>query len=158
MEASALHKQLGYKNGRPPKNVRARFENLLNRRADDFTKRTIRSNFREPNRSLNELISLYLYLTQAGGSPEEFIYQLGQKGELPGKAKGEKCRLSRFLTFEEMDARTAPVSRTLDLSKSGDPAHYHYTVSRASPASEWKLERAWRTAPDETTAEELHLP
>ena len=76
----------------------------------------------------------------------------------PRQAKGEKGSLSKFLTFEEMEARTFPISRTIDCTKSHDASHYHYTVSRASPESSWKLERAWRTAADGTMVEELHVP
>lgn len=159
-EAFQLQRDLGYRNGLPPRDILLRFENLLSAHGDEFTKLAIHSTYRKgkPTYSIRELICLYLYLTQPGGSPEQFLYTLGKQHALPGKRPDEKVRIAKFISFEEMAERSFPTSRTLDVQKAGDKSHYHYTVTRASQTDGWKLERAWRTSADGKPAEEYVLP
>jgi len=144
----------------PPGKVLARFRKFVDRHANPFAKKALQSASvaSQPVTDLQSLMTLYLYLTQPGGPPEQFLFNLREKDELPGVAKGEQGWLSKFLTFEEMEARTYPVTRTVVCSKRGDSSKYNYAVARASEASGWKLEKAWRSGPDGQVIEEYSVP
>jgi hypothetical protein len=158
-QAQELRLALGYTNGQAPRNVLARFDKFVEQHADTFTQKAIRAARQQGKLSdIRVLFTLYFYLTQPGGSGEGFIYDLRETGRLPGIAKGEKSWIYKMVEFEEMKSIDFPVVRTTDCRKAGDNSTYHYAVSRTSQESDWKLEKAWRTAPDGKVIEEYRLP
>lgn len=160
MEMFNLQQALGYVDNRPPRNVAARFNRYVDQHADAFTRQAVNSG-RLNGKSLRDLrarMGVYLYFTQPGGTAEQFLTRLRDQGELPGYAKDEKGSLSTFLKFEEMESRTFPATRTLVCGKQGDSSKYHYTVVRSSAESDWKLQKAWRSAADESVLEEYCVP
>jgi hypothetical protein len=103
-------------------------------------------------------MALYLYFTQPGGTPEQLLSKLRERGELPGFAKGEKGWLSTTINYDAMETQTFPITRTLTGSKTNDTSSYQYTVSCAAEGAEWKLDKAWRSAPDGKLIEQFSLP
>ncbi|HEX5222892.1 MAG TPA: basic secretory protein-like protein [Verrucomicrobiae bacterium] len=154
-----LQQALGYVNGRPPRNVEKRFKKYVEQHADPFTKRVLGSAKVDGKhfKDIASLITVYLYFTQPGGTPEHLLADLRDKGELPGFAKGEKGLLTTNLDANAIKPSTFPVTRTLTGSKANDPSIYHYSLVCAAEGAEWKLEKAWRAGPDGKVIEELSL-
>ena len=155
-----LQQALGYVNGQPPKNVEKRFKKLLDQHADVWIKRAMNSidPIEKPARPLSSRMALYLYFTQPGGTPEQLLSNLRERGELPGFAKGEKGWLSTIIKYDVMERRTFPMSQTLTGRKTNDTSRYHYTVACPAENAGWNLQKAWRTALDGKVVEEFPLP
>lgn len=126
-----LQQSLGYVNGHPPKDVQSR-------------------------------VMAYIQ-QQPGGAltleAEEFFEDQAKKGLLPGFRKGAHGSCSydwnALLEMQERSSSEAdPVARTVSGWMDGDPSTYHYTFMRASRNNPWKLQKAWRTAPDKHVIEE----
>jgi hypothetical protein len=81
------------------------------------------------------------------------VVGLQEKQGLPGIAKGEHGILNGFLHHRDLTVKF-PAMRLFTASKRGNDSTYHYGVSRASQEAEWQIDRAWRTNPDGTLAEE----
>jgi hypothetical protein len=128
VRAHELQQSLGYVNGRPPKDLDARYEAYV---------RT------QPGGSL----------TLEGS---KFLEGLRNKGQLPGFSKGERVwryqgqkGLMPYRLPKAADPAGYPADRYFYFYKTtDDPSIYQYLVERASSGSPWKLLRAWRTAPD----------
>lgn len=74
----------------------------------------------------------------------KFMKHLKGKNQLPGWHKNDETA-SKTVHF----VFQYPDSITFDhVQKKGDPSIYHYQVSRASKATPWKLNKAWRTDAD----------
>jgi len=78
----------------------------------------------------------------------DFLMELKVKGQLPGSSKEDHG--STWANPHSPD--------TVDVRKKGDMSTYHYSVSRASNGSSWKLQKAWRTDQSGRTLEEYSLP
>jgi hypothetical protein len=130
-EVAQLRAALGYLNGQPPRDIAARFKAYLEQQPGGV-------------------------LTLEGA---DFLAELIKKNRLPGIFTGEHPEkvsvgvgASNLLT----EARSAayPASRTFYCKKADDPCTYHYMLVRAFKDAAWKLQKAWRTAPDERIVEE----
>jgi hypothetical protein len=104
---------------------------------------------------------LSVHLRGATRLAAQLLLTLEDNGELPGWSRDDAgtvklASCSSFLPeFRKMKegaylkalsaARLKSV--TINFQKSGDSRIYHYTVSRVSPDSDWKLQRAWWTEP-----------
>ena len=158
-EAFKMQQALGFENGRPPKDIETRFEKFVNQNADEVAKQTLkRAATTKEFKSIQDRMAAYLYFKQPGGTADQFLASLLHDGKLPGVAKGEKVWLSSFLSFDDIAHQTFPATKRLLSGKQNDPSKYHYTVVRSSQEAGWKLERAWRTAPDGRVIEEFPLP
>lgn len=82
-----------------------------------------------------------------------FLKHLRESGKLPGWTNNEELSPRQALLHFHY-----PDSATFDAQKSGNPTNYHYSISRASEESAWKLEKAWRTDPSGKTVEEYPVP
>jgi hypothetical protein len=101
-----------------------------------------------------------MYLKQTSAGPfsdvedEEFagafafLTNLKKAGQQPGWSKTDHGNLH---------VENHPDSNTFAFAvrKEGDPTFYHYTVTRASKDSPWKLQKAWRTDKKGTIIEEF---
>jgi hypothetical protein len=160
LEAYQLQQTLGYEDGLPPGNVKARFRKYVDRHADAFTRHAVKfaSADGKPAKDIQSLIEVYLYFAQPGGSAENAWLELRKMGGVPGIIQGEKGDLAAFVKYDELVSRNFPQTRTLDVHKRGDQTVYHYTMTRVSLESEWKLIKAWRASPDGKVIEELSVP
>jgi hypothetical protein len=127
-EINKLRSTLGFVNGEPPKDVRARFEAYLRKQPDG---------------------PVTLEAIELLESPR-------LKDRLPGFAIGERGQLPIELhTAENPDP--FPFSKVFCCAKEGDPSTYLYKVVRASQTSPWMLERAWRTRLDGVLIQEYSV-
>jgi hypothetical protein len=97
------------------------------------------------------------YFTQPGGTAESYMVSLEQRDQLPGFAKGQHGSLTGILGPRDLNL-VFPGVRSFTAIKKGDPSTYHYTVSRPTEVSAWKLLRAWRTDAEGRVAEEYGVP
>ena len=81
----------------------------------------------------------------------EFMRDMKEKGKVPGWPQNEKGMI-----FPEAYSDSGPIN--FSARRFGDSSTYHYTVSRPSKDSPWKLERAWRTGQNGNTIEEYSVP
>jgi hypothetical protein len=110
---------------------------------------------------------MYLKRTSIGTLVDEgmeaamnFLTNLKEKGQLPGWSKddkgttyletyscfGPKSANGKGATYLETNSNSGLKSSvTFDVLKNGDSSIYHFTVTRASKDSPWKLQKAWRT-------------
>ena len=151
----ALQQQLGYVNGRPPKDIARRFSAYMAQHADGLTKAGMQgvSIPGLPPTDLRTRMVTFLYFTQPGGTAEACLIRRMKEYRLPGFVKGEHGSLSGFVGSRDLEA-VFPATRSFTATKQGDTSKYHYTVFRASQDSAWTLQRAWRTTPDGRVAEE----
>jgi hypothetical protein len=146
-EALELRAALGYEGEAPPSDVLARFDRWVERHPDPFVGKAL-AGARWPGsdrREIRDLITLSLYVAQPGGPAERFLLELRDAGRMPGMDGKETGWVTGMPGFAEMESRRWPVTRTISGSREGDPARYHYRVSRASAETGWRLERAWRS-------------
>lgn len=160
VEAFKLQQAIGYEHGEPPRNAVARFNKYVEQHANAFTRKAIKSaNLNgQPVTDIQRLIVVYLYFNQPGGPAEQALDTLREQGKMPGFVVGEKGLMSAFWKQEEMGNQTFPATRTLTCSKAKDSSKYNYTLTRASQESSWKLEKAWRSAPDGSVIENYPVP
>ncbi len=132
-----LHNELGYVNGKPP---------------DDLGTRTL------------------AWLKDRPGGPltldaANFLKGLIEKDQLPGvvRSKKKKHKVSFTLGLElddalkQVNATGLPASRTFYGQRSDEAFKIFYRVNRVSEEGPWKLERAWRAAPDGQLLEEYRV-
>ncbi len=89
----------------------------------------------------------------AGRSAFKLARKMIKKGQLPGWLKGDPA-----MTRATVRLRCNPDTMTLGAKKKGDPSTYHYEFTRPSKGNPWKLEKAWRTDPNDQTVEEYPVP
>jgi len=89
---------------------------------------------------------------QPGGavivSAYQFLKSLRDNDQLPGWKKGEKghAEMSLNINITELSAPpTYPFRYSMTLKKNSDNLVYHYTVSRETKDTAWKLEKSWCT-------------
>jgi hypothetical protein len=174
-----LYNALGYWNGKPPRNVRVRFEEYLKQQGDEAhfvlarDRVRIQSGFAlkgETNKSMHAVLEIngpvandvlrvyaaYQYW-QEGPKAEALLASLANKGQLPGFSNDEPSAISwkrPDILDVQSDCETSPASRIFFCTRNGDPDTYHYVMVQSSEDSAWKLQRAWRTAPDGRIVEE----
>ncbi len=99
-----------------------------------------------------------MYLKQTSISPlvdenmeaaAEFLKNLKKNGQVPGWLENDNGTI-------ELEGHLN--SETYDFRKNGDSATCHYRVTRASKASPWQLQKAWRTDQNDHTIEEYPIP
>lgn len=154
-----FQQELGFQDGKPPKDIRKRIENLVAASQDPHLARLLKG-VQLPGLNRKEVgthLALLHYFTQPGGTAEGFMLDLLEKHRLPGFLKGDHGTLDSALTHKELNQRY-PVSRSFSARKRGSDSIYHYTVLRASPTDPWRLHRAWRARPDGMVAEEYAPP
>jgi hypothetical protein len=86
---------------------------------------------------------------------EQFWVDLMKKGQLPGLSNVPQGEL---LDSKLDNSASYPFSQTFDFRKMGDADVYHYSVSRESEKSAWKLQRAWRASADGSIVDEFRVP
>ncbi|HKS38248.1 MAG TPA: basic secretory protein-like protein [Verrucomicrobiae bacterium] len=161
VELNKFRAVVGYRNGKPPRNIRARAAAYLQQHAE------VRSFYEalgfaagKPHKHVQSAIEAYLYLKLLPGGDltldaMRVLAGLRLKGQLPGWSKSEHGRVSFALSNPDKADRAAyPVSRTLLFNKKNGDITYHYTVIRLSEDDGWKLHRAWRTGSDGRIIEE----
>jgi hypothetical protein len=81
----------------------------------------------------------------------EFLRNLKAAGQVPGWSKTDHGTIR---------LETRPRQETFEFAarKQGDSTVCHYTVTRASQDSPWKLQRAWRTDQNDKLIEEFPVP
>jgi hypothetical protein len=102
-------------------------------------------------------LAVVCYFTQLGGTAESYLVSLQQKQELPGFAKGQHGSITGLVGPRDVNI-VFPSVRSFTARKQGDPSTYHYTVSRPTEVSAWKLVGAWRTDAEGRVAEEYCVP
>jgi hypothetical protein len=144
-----LHQALGYKEGKPPQDIRARVLAYLDAHPD--IKETVVVNGALERVPLPEIQGFIegatLARLQPGGkitvAAADFLTRLKNQGKLPGWGKSEHGTVS--IAPQGKDAETYPVDRTFEARKKARSEIYIYTAVKDSPESDWKLKRAWET-------------
>jgi hypothetical protein len=153
-----LHQTLGFKEGKPPKDIERRLSRHLEEHADAGTRKLIScASLASPQvGDLQLRLAITSYFTQPGGTAEGYMTGLFDNEELPGFSKGQKGGISGMLSVRNLNL-LFPAERSFTATKLGDPSTYHYTVIRPSSASPWQLQRAWRTDAEGQLADEYSL-
>ncbi len=101
---------------------------------------------------------MYLKKTSAGplldeglAAAVEFLRGLKKSGRAPGWSKNDKGTIS-------LETHPDPETFGFAARKPGDSTVCHYTVTRTSKCSPWRLRKAWRTDENNKTIEELPVP
>jgi hypothetical protein len=154
-----LQKELGFVNGTPPKDIEQRLKEFVKAHTDTRTMELM--GYAEmpgiKQGDLQSRLALICYFAQPGGSAEGYMVGLQDRYELPGFCEGEHGTLNSFLNSRSLNG-SFPAARSFTATKQGDASTYHYTVLRQSVDNPWSLQRAWRTAPDGSVAEEYCIP
>ena len=154
-EVTELYNALGYSNGKPPRDVRVRFKAYLKQQpATNDLLVAAREMKGKPLKDVSRFYAFIRYFDEAA----KFVGSLGEKGQLPGFARGELSKTWPEMSDLESCGEPYPMSRTFSCLKNGDRSAYHYIVLRESKDSPWKLQRAWRTSPDGRIIEEFPVP
>jgi hypothetical protein len=95
---------------------------------------------------------LELEIKSEGKSAAQFLENLQVQGQLPGWGKNDS--MAGHVTVHYSD----PDTFNCDISKNGDSSVYHYTVSRATAAGPWQLQRAWKTGANGEIVNEYPVP
>ncbi len=154
-----LQQDLGFVEGKPPKDIAQRLERFLDQNADARTRQLL-AGAHMPGLKRGDpqaRLALISYFTQPGGTAEAYLIELEESGKLPGFTKGEQGHLNGLLNSRNLNT-SLPGVRSFIVTKQGDQSTYHYTVARSSGQLDWKLQRAWRTNPDGSFGGELPLP
>ena len=131
-EVYAIHKILGFVNGKPPKDLASR--------AVAYLRQTSGGRYTE----------------EAG----EFLKQKILKHQLPGiepEHSSGHLGIDALDMVREAGNQTFPLTRTFFCKQNGDLSKYHYIVVRHSKQESWKLEKAWRTDPADRVLQEYPL-
>jgi len=182
VEVDKLYNALGYMNGKPPKNVQARFKAYLRQQGEtaNFDLRRDHAHVKayvkqqgetnEPNHMsveingnlANDILRLYALhrYFQEAAKAAEFLGNLWDKDQLPGFSQRGVGGISfrTDIPVGECESWAYPMSRTISCTMSGNPATFHYVVVQPSKDSPWQLQKAWRTAPDGSVIEEYPVP
>lgn len=165
VELNKFRAEVGFRNGKPPRNIRARAAAYLQQHAEARSfYEAIGFAAGRPHKGVQSAIEAYLYLKLLPGGDltldaMKVLASLKLKGQLPGWSKTEHGRASFAVSNPgESDPPVYPVSRTLLFSKKSDGTTYNYTVKRLTEDGGWKLQRAWRVGPDGRLIEEYPVP
>jgi len=154
-EVTELYNALGYVDGKPPRDVRVRFKAYL--KQQPATNDLLVAAREMKGKPLKDVLRFYAF-TRYFDEAAKFVGSLGEKGQLPGFARGELSQTWPGMSDLESCGEPYPMLRTFTCVKNGDPSAYHYIVVRESKDSSWKLQRAWRTSPDGRVLEEYPVP
>ncbi|HXC99571.1 MAG TPA: aspartyl protease family protein [Verrucomicrobiae bacterium] len=83
----------------------------------------------------------------------EAYESLKEKNQLPSLSKNDKGAV-----YFEANSDPGSESVMFGVQQNGDSSTCHYTVSRTSEESPWKLQKAWRTDQNGQTIEEYPVP
>ena len=84
-----------------------------------------------------------------------FLRDLMRRGSVPGWSKDDRGVAH---SYAKEFADNGAVSINFDVQKEGDASMYHFTVTRASESSPWKLQKACRTDEKGLKLEEYPVP
>lgn len=84
----------------------------------------------------------------------QFTTHLREEGHLPGWSKNDHGTATAF----HFQSSPRLDSVTFEAHKSGDPSVYHYTATRTSKQSRWRLQKAWRTDQSGRMIQEYPVP
>lgn len=156
LEALRIRNAIGYKDGKPPRDVLARFEEYVaqNKQSGATNGFHLQFDARDPP-SIGVLIETYIYNTQPAGPPELAVKRLYLSGKLPGFANGEKGLPIAPSNFEELEVQNFPKHKTVKLHKDGDASVYEYHMVCPNLETGWQLRRATRVSADGKVSEEL---
>lgn len=102
---------------------------------------------------------MYLKRTSIGPLPDkgfatvmDFLKDLKEEGRLPGWSEDDHGELDGAAMDPDL------TSGTVAFRKNGHPSLFHYTVTRASKESPWRLQKAWQTDPDDRLIQTYAVP
>lgn len=147
-ELDAFRHSLGYENGKPPREVSARFEAYLrqNNVDVDAVHRALKYVDGHPPKDVLHRYEVGLYMRQEAGlltrSAGEFMLQLQLRGQLPGFSRNETMQ---FGMPDGGYNEAYPITRIFHCSKKDNTFLYNYTIVQTSKNTSWKLQKAWET-------------
>ncbi|MFN7138356.1 MAG: basic secretory protein-like protein [Limisphaerales bacterium] len=156
-----LQTAIGYKNGKPPRRLAARFDRYIEMHPQAVEVKQMMAfvnNGKWSKEQLDDKMLLFLYLTQPGGSPEGFFLRLLEQNGLPSEFKNDDSVVfSTFLDPKEMKSGNYSLERTIKIKGTKDTNIHHYRVGRESSEGKWKLLEAWLSSEDGTRLKEFSL-
>lgn len=157
-EALRIREAIGYKNGKPPRHVMARFQEYVAQHDHSAATNGFQLQFdtKDPP-PIGVLIETYIYNTQPAGPAELAVKRLYLNGDLPGFEKGEKGLPIAPSNLDELEVQNFPKEKTVKLHKNGDKSAYLYHMVCPSRETGWQLEWATRVSADGKFTEELPL-
>lgn len=154
-EALRIRKAIGYKDGKPPRDVFERFQKYAAQNGQAATN-GFRLQFDAKDLPpIGVLIETYIYNTQPVGPAELAVKRLYLSGELPGFAKGEKALPYAPANFDELEIQNFPKEKIVKVHKESDTSVYLYHMVCPSLESGWQLKQATRVSEDGKLTEEL---
>lgn len=158
LEALRIREAIGYKSGKPPRHVMARFEEYVARHDHSAATNGFQLQFDAKNPPpISVLIETYIYNTQPAGPAELAVKRLYMNGELPGFEKDEKGLPIAPSNFDELEIQNFPKEKTVKLHKDGDTSVYVYHMVCPSLKHGWKLQKATRVFANGKVNEDLPL-
>jgi hypothetical protein len=143
-----IYDALGYRNGKPPRNVKARFRAYLAKepKGEELIRTLEWADFDDRKMTdIQALITTSVYFAGAGGSIIEAGH-LQDQGRLPGLARGDKgTTFWEPSSMQDLDLREHQSPHEVRALKEGDRSTYHYQFVRACDDCAWTLDKAWRT-------------
>ena len=135
-----IYDELGYRNGKPPRDVKARFKAYLAKQpnGDELI------HLLDWAGDIQALVTRSAYFAGVGGSIIEAM-NLQMQNDLPGIAEGDDVTIWAPSSMFEIDLQEHESPHKIRARKEGDSSTYHYQFVRASENSAWTLDKAWRT-------------
>jgi hypothetical protein len=139
--------ELGYRNGKPPRDVKARFKAYLAKQPNGEEIMRILDLAGVDDHQLTDiraLVTTSVYFAGVGGSIIE-AHNLQDQNRLPGMAKDEDGIIWEPASIFDIDLQPHESPHEIRARKKGDSSTYHYQFIRTGEHCPWTIENAWRT-------------
>jgi hypothetical protein len=142
---NSIYAELGYREGKPPSDVKARFKLWLAKQPNGSEiSRILSDSHDRPVTDIQALVTTAVYFIGPGGAMIEAVH-LQDEGHLPGIVKDDKAEIWETSSMVDLDLQENPSPHEIRALKRGDPSIYHYQFIRPCQECPWILNKAWRT-------------
>jgi hypothetical protein len=142
-----IYAELGYRNGKPPRDVKTRFRTWLANQPNgaQITHILFGADFdHRPITTIQALITTAVYFTGPGGAMLE-ASRLQHLNRLPGILEGDKADILETSSLLDFDMQEQQSPHEIRALKQNDPSIYHYQFIRSCDDCPWTLNKAWST-------------
>jgi hypothetical protein len=142
-----IYDALGYRNGKPPRDVKARFKAYLAKQpnGDEMIRLLDLAAVGDHQiTDIRALVTTSVYFAGVGRSIIE-ANNLQNQNRLPGMAKDDRGIIWEPASIFDIDFQEHDSPHEIRGRKKGDSATYHYQFVRTCDDCPWTLDKAWRT-------------